>query len=151
MFVTAFESFHINCGGERVTNEGFVYDADKDVSGAATSKYTENWAISNTGHFLDNSDTAGVYTPQIKTSLPELYQTARVSPISLTYYGRCLENGDYTVLLHFAEIMFTDDNTYSSVGRRIFDVYVQVVYMVNLIMFQLWLAKNFIKNGYLDS
>ncbi|KAL9322276.1 hypothetical protein ACSQ67_010329 [Phaseolus vulgaris] len=120
-----FESFHINCGGERVTNEGFVYDADKDVSGAATSKYTENWAISNTGHFLDNSDTAGVYTPQIKTSLPELYQTARVSPISLTYYGRCLENGDYTVLLHFAEIMFTDDNTYSSVGRRIFDVYVQ--------------------------
>jgi len=57
-----------------------------------------------------------------------LYETARVSPISLTYYGMCLENGNYTVSLNFAEIMFTDDNTYSSLGRRIFDVYIQVLH-----------------------
>ncbi|KAL7087491.1 hypothetical protein ACP275_13G071000 [Erythranthe tilingii] len=50
---------------------------------------------------------------------------ARLSPISLTYYGFRLINGNYTVNLHFAEIMFTDDKTYSSLGRRIFDVYVQ--------------------------
>ena len=56
-----------------------------------------------------------------------LYTTARLSALSLTYYGFCLENGNYTVKLHFAEITFTDDKTYSSLGRRLFDVYVQVM------------------------
>ncbi|XP_058100947.1 probable LRR receptor-like serine/threonine-protein kinase At1g07650 isoform X2 [Magnolia sinica] len=55
----------------------------------------------------------------------ELYTKARLSPISLTYYGLCLHNGNYTVKLHFAEIMFMDDKTYSSLGKRIFDVYIQ--------------------------
>ncbi|KAL5716581.1 hypothetical protein ACHQM5_018251 [Ranunculus cassubicifolius] len=55
----------------------------------------------------------------------ELYTTARLTPLSLTYYGFCLINGNYTVNLHFAEIMFTNDNTYRSLGRRIFDVYIQ--------------------------
>ncbi|GMN72707.1 hypothetical protein TIFTF001_053596 [Ficus carica] len=57
---------------------------------------------------------------------PELYMNARLSPILLTYYAFCLVNGNYTVKLHFAEIMFTNDNTYSSHGRRLFDVYIQV-------------------------
>ncbi|KAG6634345.1 hypothetical protein CIPAW_12G112100 [Carya illinoinensis] len=35
------------------------------------------------------------------------------------------ETGKYTVRLHFAEIVFTDDETYSSLGRRIFDIYIQ--------------------------
>ncbi|KAL7208267.1 hypothetical protein ACSBR1_030094 [Camellia fascicularis] len=56
----------------------------------------------------------------------DLYVDARLSPISLTYYGFCLLNGCYTLNLHFAKIMFTDDKTYSSLGRRIFDVYIQV-------------------------
>jgi hypothetical protein len=56
----------------------------------------------------------------------ELYMDARVSPISLIYYGFCLANGSYTVNLHFAEIMFTDDQTYASLGRRVFDIYLQV-------------------------
>ncbi|XP_058100948.1 probable leucine-rich repeat receptor-like serine/threonine-protein kinase At3g14840 [Magnolia sinica] len=55
----------------------------------------------------------------------ELYTKARLSPISVTYYGLCLQNGNYTVKLHFAEIMFTDDRTYSSLGKRLFDVYIQ--------------------------
>ncbi|KAL5716571.1 hypothetical protein ACHQM5_018241 [Ranunculus cassubicifolius] len=55
----------------------------------------------------------------------QLYMTARVSPLSFTYYGLCLLNGNYTVNLHFAEIVFTNDNTFSSLGRRIFDVYIQ--------------------------
>lgn len=46
----------------------------------------------------------------------ELYTTARLSSLSLTY----------SVKLHFAEIRFTDDKTYSSLRRRVFDVYVQV-------------------------
>jgi hypothetical protein len=58
---------------------------------------------------------------------PELYMNARLSPISLTYYAFCLRNGNYKVNLHFAEIMFTDDKTYRSLGRRIFDIYIQVV------------------------
>ncbi|KAG2372454.1 LRR receptor-like serine/threonine-protein [Vigna angularis] len=126
-----FDYFHINCGGEQVkSSEGILYDENSDPSGAATSKKIyENWAFSNTGHFLDANTNAEVYIQKSQNTLSmtdsALYQTARVSPISLTYYGMCLENGEYTVSLHFAEIMFTDDNTYSSLGRRIFDVYIQ--------------------------
>ncbi|XP_061350344.1 probable leucine-rich repeat receptor-like serine/threonine-protein kinase At3g14840 [Gastrolobium bilobum] len=126
-----FNSLHINCGGSEINSEGITYDDDLDPAGPATSKeHGQNWAFSNTGHFLDsNSTIVQSYIQQNKTRLlmtdSDLYKTARVSPISLTYYGFCLENGDYTVKLHFAEIMFTDDNTYSSLGRRIFDVYIQ--------------------------
>ena len=58
---------------------------------------------------------------------PELYMNARLSPVSLTYYAFCLGTGNYTVSLHFAEIRFTDDKTFSSLGRRVFDIYIQVV------------------------
>ncbi|XVF79040.1 hypothetical protein PTKIN_Ptkin14bG0187700 [Pterospermum kingtungense] len=54
-----------------------------------------------------------------------LYANARTAPISLTYYAFCLANATYTVKLHFAEIQFTNDQNYSSLGRRIFDVYIQ--------------------------
>ena len=43
----------------------------------------------------------------------------------MTYYGFFLANGSYTVNLHFAEIMFTDHETYGSLGRRVFDIYMQ--------------------------
>lgn len=59
----------------------------------------------------------------------ELYTTARASPISLTYYGLCLMNGNYTVKLHFAEIIFTNDKSFYSLGERIFDVYIQVTWL----------------------
>ncbi|KAK6123956.1 hypothetical protein DH2020_042301 [Rehmannia glutinosa] len=55
----------------------------------------------------------------------ELYTEARLSPLSLTYYGRCLANGNYTVTLHFAEIIFRDNQSFQSLGRRMFDVYIQ--------------------------
>ena len=57
---------------------------------------------------------------------PEIFQTARIAPLSLKYYGLCLRKGSYKVTLHFAEIMFSDDQTFSSLGRRIFDVSIQV-------------------------
>ncbi|KAE8677734.1 putative LRR receptor-like serine/threonine-protein kinase [Hibiscus syriacus] len=44
---------------------------------------------------------------------------------SLTYYAFCLANANYTVQLYFAEIMFTNDQSYTNLGKRIFDVYIQ--------------------------
>ncbi|KAK3121398.1 hypothetical protein QOZ80_8BG0652300 [Eleusine coracana subsp. coracana] len=55
----------------------------------------------------------------------ELFQTARMSPSSLRYYGIGLENGNYTVDLQFAEFSFPDSQTWQSRGRRVFDIYVQ--------------------------
>ncbi|KDP21153.1 hypothetical protein JCGZ_21624 [Jatropha curcas] len=49
----------------------------------------------------------------------------RLSPISLTYYRRCLKNENHTVSLHFAEIQFTNGNTYNSLGNRIFDIFIE--------------------------
>ena len=57
---------------------------------------------------------------------PAYYKTARLSPLSLKYYGICMRKGNYTVQLHFAEIMFSNDHTYSNNGIRIFDVAIQV-------------------------
>lgn len=88
----------------------------------------DNSGFSSTGDFTDDNNEQNLrYTATSDSSdLPELYRTGRIAPISLTYFGYCLENGNYTVSLHFAEIQFTDDRTYGSLGRRIFDILVQV-------------------------
>ncbi|KAF9660927.1 hypothetical protein SADUNF_Sadunf19G0014600 [Salix dunnii] len=54
-----------------------------------------------------------------------LYTEARLTPLSLTYYIPCLGNGNYTVKLHFAEIVIRGNRSYYSLGRRVFDVYIQ--------------------------
>ncbi|KAL2331304.1 hypothetical protein Fmac_018885 [Flemingia macrophylla] len=125
-------SFHVNCGGDMITIGNTTYDADLTPYTAATSTIQQNskWAVSNTGHFLDNTHGYDYITQNISRlamtdAEVKLYMNARLSPLSLTYYGFCLVNGNYTVKLHFAEIMFTDDNTYSSLGRRVFNVYIQ--------------------------
>lgn len=64
---------------------------------------------------------------KLSLNISELYTTARRAPISLTYFHYCLENGNYTITLDFAEIQFTTDETYNSLGRRMFDIYVQVI------------------------
>lgn len=125
---------HINCGGKEVIVDGnTTYEADTDKAGP--SKFFTSrtyWGFSSTGHFLD-AQSAETYIWEntsvlsINDSKAQLYKQARLSPLSLTYYGFCLGNGNYTVKLHFAEIMFTDDETYGSLGRRIFDVYIQVI------------------------
>lgn len=88
-----------------------------------------NWGFISSGTFLDgfNSESSRAVRPTANISIPDLYTTARLSPLSLTYFHYCLENGSYNVSLHFAEIMFTSDNAYTSVGRRTFDIYIQVV------------------------
>lgn len=110
-------------GNRRAIYEG---DIGSDPAGFLSDNY---WGFVNTGAFLDgtNSESSRVVRPTTNTSLPDLYTTARLSPLSLTYFHYCLENGSYNVSLHFAEIMFTSDNTYNSLGRRTFDIYIQVV------------------------
>ncbi|CAA6665668.1 unnamed protein product [Spirodela intermedia] len=59
----------------------------------------------------------------------DLYTSARLNPLSLKYYGLCLQSGNYTVKLHFSEIVFTPVPTYGSLGRRVFDVSIQVIWI----------------------
>ncbi|KAL5564118.1 hypothetical protein UlMin_027282 [Ulmus minor] len=121
-------SVHINCGGKEVTINGTTYEDDTDRAGPSSFFQRSNWAFSSTGYFPDDDVEDSLTlanSSRLSITHPELYMSARLSPISLTYYAFCLGNGKYTVRLHFAEIMFTDDKTYSSLGRRVFDVYVQ--------------------------
>ncbi|KAG2324390.1 hypothetical protein Bca52824_007118 [Brassica carinata] len=119
---------HINCGGDELTINGTKYEADDTDSNYFESR--TGWVSSNTGSFLDDErhlkvPTIWTNTSELKIPDPSLYTYARLSAISLTYYAFCLGDGRYTVNLHFAEIMFGDNETYSSLGRRLFDIYVQ--------------------------
>ncbi|PIN01968.1 Serine/threonine protein kinase [Handroanthus impetiginosus] len=126
-------SFHINCGGEEVTIDNKTkFDSDLEARGASMFYSRRTWAFSSTGNFLDNDLPSDSYIMtnvsalyNVTGPMSELYETARQSPLSLTYYGICLLNGNYTVKLHFAEIAFTNDSSFSSLGRRVFDVYLQ--------------------------
>nr|XP_023878211.1 probable leucine-rich repeat receptor-like serine/threonine-protein kinase At3g14840 isoform X3 [Quercus suber]POE78692.1 putative leucine-rich repeat receptor-like serine/threonine-protein kinase [Quercus suber] len=120
----------INCGGTEVTINGNTYDDDttEPVGGSKFLK-RRNWAYSSTGNFMDDGQTTDKYILENSSKLsmanPELYINARLSPLSLTYYAFCLGTGTYKINLHFAEIKFTNDTKYSSLGRRVFDIYIQ--------------------------
>ncbi|XP_019461303.1 PREDICTED: probable LRR receptor-like serine/threonine-protein kinase RFK1 isoform X1 [Lupinus angustifolius] len=125
---------HVNSGGKDVTvmenDKNILYIGDGGVLGGAANYFNDNknhWGLSSTGDFMDDSDFQNTrYTKFLTSSnMSELYETARVAPLSLTYFHYCLENGKYTVYLHFAEIQFTNDKTYKSLGKRLFDIYVQ--------------------------
>ncbi|KAF8409141.1 hypothetical protein HHK36_005214 [Tetracentron sinense] len=126
-------SLHINCGGkEIINNNGTKYEADVEARGASMFYLGQNWAFSSTGSFMDNDVDSDIYIETNTSALSnvsilnsELYRTARVTPLSLTYYGLCLINGNYTVKLHFAEIVYKNDSPLRSLGKRIFDVYIQ--------------------------
>ena len=113
-----------------------VYQEDKEDQGSSYYKASEEkWGISSTGYFVGSEGESYIATAKMQVldaTDQELYTNARLSPLSLKYYGLCLHNGNYTVVLHFAEIMFTDDQTYFSVGRRLFDVSIQVFVWVGL-------------------
>ncbi|OEL38841.1 putative LRR receptor-like serine/threonine-protein kinase [Dichanthelium oligosanthes] len=124
-------SLHINCGDKEATIDGIKYEADTTPQGASLLYVSpgSNWAFSSTGNFMDDNITDDNYiaTSASKLSMPnsELYTKARLSPLSLTYYGLCMFSGAYTVKLHFAEIVFTNDSTYCSLGKRKFNVFIQ--------------------------
>ena len=136
LFVAAGDSLHINCGGgnEIIKNNSgnIMYEGDIDGGGGASRNYIRtNWGFSSTGDFMDdNSDDRNRYIESNSSVLSMnhsvLYMTARKAPLSLTYFGFCLKNGDYNVRLHFAEIEFRDEQAYSKLGRRIFNIYIQV-------------------------
>ncbi|KAK4421131.1 putative LRR receptor-like serine/threonine-protein kinase RFK1 [Sesamum alatum] len=123
-------SLHVNCGGDDLTvkesSRRVIYEGD---GGGDTPRYLSNnhWGFISTGEFMDVSNFQGSrsITPTTTTNLSDLYTRARLSPVSLTYFHYCLENGSYNVSLHFAEILFTNDKTYNSLGRRMFDIYIQ--------------------------
>ncbi|XP_048612995.1 probable leucine-rich repeat receptor-like serine/threonine-protein kinase At3g14840 isoform X1 [Brassica napus] len=124
-----FYGLHINCGGAELTINGTKYDSDTS-EGEINYDTRYGWISSNTGYFLDDErspkgETLWENKSELTIGDPGLYTHARLSAISLTYYAFCLGQGSYTVNLHFAEIMFTGNHTFSSLGRRFFDVYVQ--------------------------
>ncbi|XP_037493498.1 probable LRR receptor-like serine/threonine-protein kinase At1g56140 [Jatropha curcas] len=126
-----YSQFAIKSGGPPITSsDGILYEGENETLGAATSYVTgtNRWGVSNVGYFTGTKNpqyTASSSSQSTNTLDPELFQTARVSASSLRYYGLGLENGNYTINLQFAEIVIEDGNTWRSLGRRVFDVYVQ--------------------------
>ncbi|CAL5403097.1 unnamed protein product [Camellia sinensis] len=119
----------INCGGDQTSFEGHEYEVDKNPQGESYFfSSSDKWAYSSTGSLIgNNSNTSLIADNKFSLNLTggELYSTARLAPISLKYYGLCLRKGWYNVRLHFAEIMFSDGQKFSSLGRRIFDISIQ--------------------------
>ncbi|XP_058218948.1 probable LRR receptor-like serine/threonine-protein kinase At1g56140 isoform X2 [Rhododendron vialii] len=126
-----YYNFAIKCGGPQFTSSSqIVYERDNETLGPATYYVTSTnrWAVSNVGRFGENNNAQySSFTPSQFTNVldSELFQTARISPGSLRYYGFGLENGNYTVTLQFAEIAFNIPPTWKSLGRRVFDIYIQ--------------------------
>ena len=120
---------YINCGGEEVPFERETYEKDDDKE---SSKFfiatSDKWAYSSTGVFLgrQDNDLVAKTTSSLNSKNEEIYQTARLAPISLKYYGFCSRKGPYNVRLYFAEIMFSNDQKFNSLGKRLFDVAIQV-------------------------
>ncbi|KAI3754021.1 hypothetical protein L2E82_26108 [Cichorium intybus] len=119
----------INCGGPQITSSNqIVYEADNEVIGPALYYLIRNdrrWGFSNVGQRDNPKSIASTQHPFTNTSDSELFQTARTSAGSLRYYRLGLENGSYTVNLKFAELEIEDGLTWKSLGRRIFDIYIQ--------------------------
>ena len=126
--ISADHSLFINCGGEKINFEGNEYEGDIIPDGRSqfVSSISEEWGYSSTGVFMDKDDTPYRAQNTFSLNVTGIYETARVAPLSLKYYGLCLRKGSYKVKLHFAEIMFSNDQTFSSLGRRIFNVSIQV-------------------------
>ena len=93
--------YRINAGGPEVTFNGDVYAADSNFIG---------------GQSFTNTD----------ATVSSLYQTERSSPTDQFEYALPLANGDYQLVLHFAEIYHgADGGGNGGVGSRIFDVFAE--------------------------
>ena len=88
----------INSGGPELTHNGDLFEADQFFSGGRS--YTNNSA-----------------------EVASLYKTERSSPQKVFTYDIPLDNGQYNVSLHFAEIYWgATGGGPGGVGRRVFDV-----------------------------
>ncbi|CAH2061021.1 unnamed protein product, partial [Thlaspi arvense] len=126
-------NFSVNCGGLEIrSNSGALYEKDEEALGPASffvSK-TQRWAVSNVGLFTGSNTNqyialSSFFIQSPNTSDSELFKSARLSASSLRYYGLGLDNGGYTVTVQFSDAQIQGSNTWRSLGRRVFDVYVQ--------------------------
>nr|GMC82858.1 probable LRR receptor-like serine/threonine-protein kinase At1g53430 [Ipomoea batatas] len=129
--LTADHSLFINCGGVRTKLNGNEYEGDSTGEGPSYFfAFSDRWAYTSLGLFLTKEDVNFVATQEFPSNMinEDIYKTARLAPNSLIYiyYGFCMRQGSYKLRMHFAEIMFSNDSTYSSLGRRLFDVRIQV-------------------------
>ncbi|TYH62690.1 hypothetical protein ES332_D07G137600v1 [Gossypium tomentosum] len=115
-----YANFSIKCGGPALISDGILFEADNSTLGAANFNITSTHRQNQ--QYVENNG------GQVRsTNTPMMYQTSRLSPGSLRYYGLGLENGPYTVRLFFAETGFHDrsSGTWTSLARRVFDIYIQ--------------------------
>ncbi|KAL2942048.1 hypothetical protein RDABS01_030398, partial [Bienertia sinuspersici] len=122
--------FAINCGGPQIRASNLVvYESGKQMLGPATYfvPSSDKWAVSNVGLPASNNNVTYTFDSprQFISQDSELFQTARLSAGSLRYYGLGLQNGNYSVLLQFAENQIEDSGTWKSLGRRVFDILIQ--------------------------
>ncbi|KAG2632545.1 probable LRR receptor-like serine/threonine-protein kinase At1g56140 isoform X3 [Panicum virgatum] len=128
-----YYSFAVDCGSNRsmTGSDNTMYDVDPTDLGASSYYVTgqTRWGVSNVGKFNQAPNGSNIIYSSIEqfqnAADSELFQTARMSASSLRYYGLGLENGNYTVVLQFAETAYPDTQTWQSLGRRVFDIYVQ--------------------------
>ncbi|XP_011016790.1 PREDICTED: probable LRR receptor-like serine/threonine-protein kinase At1g53430 [Populus euphratica] len=123
-----YHSLFINCGGSSETVGDNEYEDDTTSGGPADfASISERWGYSSTGTYIGTNNGAYKATNSygLNVTGAGFYQTARLAPQSLKYYGLCMLSGSYKVQLHFAEIMFSNNQTFSSLGRRIFDISIQ--------------------------
>ncbi|KAH9604910.1 hypothetical protein KSS87_017043 [Heliosperma pusillum] len=125
-----YSDFAVKCGGRQIrASNKVLYENDDETLGPANYfvTSTDKWAVSNVGLFTSNNNVTYTYvSPRQFTSLDsELFQTTRLSAGSLRYYGIGLQNGNYSVLLQFAELQIENGKTWKSLGRRVFDIYIQ--------------------------
>ncbi|GLJ42758.1 hypothetical protein SUGI_0886540 [Cryptomeria japonica] len=127
-------SLAINCGGPKMVDSStrVLFESDNETLSAASFYMSseESWGVGSVGFFVNSSGLSIERSDQYKYTAnanqnPSIYQTARLSPISLRYYGLGLENGIYSVELHFDEIQIPSGQVWRSLGLRFFDAFVQ--------------------------
>lgn len=107
------------------------YEEDLNTEGESIfMPVGDRWGYSSSGTWLGDDGLPYLASDDrfnlLNDLVPQYYKTARLAPQSLKYYGLCLRSESYKLQLHFAEIMFSDDQTFNSLGRRVFDIYLQV-------------------------
>jgi len=99
--------FRINAGGPEVSHDGNLFEAD---------------------HYFFNGQSYTNFSAQIS----ELYQSERFDPQHTFDYKIPVPNGDYEVILHFAEIYWgATGGGAGGVGKRIFDVNIENVLVLD--------------------
>ncbi|XP_024017848.1 probable LRR receptor-like serine/threonine-protein kinase At1g53430 [Morus notabilis] len=128
-----FFSLCINCGGDQITINEDIYEADNKTDYFCEDS-NRNWAYSCSGDFFVETFNSSDFIQKepYKVFNPEasLYENSRLSPVSLNYYGLSLYEGTYNVTLHFAEIVYkglhvSEVANYNKLSKRLFDVYIQ--------------------------